>query len=97
MDSVPKGAKVTASCTGCGSQTVTAKRQGRVTLNRLVGRIARAGGSVEVKITMRPNGTGRYRFGATGISFKWPVAADGLGKRVLRCLNVRTGSSERCA
>ena len=31
---------------------------------------------------MRRTGTGRYRFGATGISFKWPVAADGLGKRV---------------
>ena len=32
---------------------------------------------------MRRTGTGRYRFGATGISFKWPVASDGLGKRVL--------------
>ena len=45
---------------------------------------------------MRRTGTGRYRFGATGISFKWPVAADGLGKRVLRCLNVKTGKIERC-
>ena len=96
VDSVPKGAKVTARCAGCGSQTVTAKRQGRVTLSKLVGRTARSGGSVEVKITMRRTGTGRYRFGATGISFKWPVASDGLGKRELRCLNVRTGKTERC-
>jgi hypothetical protein len=96
VDSVPKGAKVTARCGGCGSQTVTAKRQGRVSLKKLVGRTARAGSSVEVKITMRRTGKGRYRFGATGISFKWPVASDGLGKRVLRCLNVRTGKTERC-
>ena len=93
---MPKGAKVTARCAGCGSQTITAKKQGRVSLNKLVGRTARAGGSVEVKITMRRTGTGRYRFGATGISFKWPVASDGLGKRVLSCLNVKTGKSERC-
>jgi hypothetical protein len=96
VDSVPKGAKVTASCAGCGSQSVTAKRQGRVTLNKLVGRTARLGGTVEVKITMRRTGTGRYRFGATGIAFKWPVTSDGLGKRELRCLNVRTGKTERC-
>jgi hypothetical protein len=67
-----------------------------VTLSKLVGRTARAGGNVEIKITMRRNGTGRYRFGATGISFKWPVASDGLGKRTLRCLNVRTGKPEKC-
>lgn len=96
VDSLPKGAKVTARCGGCGSQTITAKRHGRVSLNKLVGRTARAGSSVEVKITMRRTGSGRYRFGATGISFKWPVATDGLGKRELRCLNVRTSRSERC-
>jgi hypothetical protein len=87
---------VTARCTGCGSQTVKAKRQGRVTLSKLVGRTARTGGSVEIKVTMRRTGKGRYRFGATGIAFKWPVAADGLGKRKLSCLNVRTGKTERC-
>jgi hypothetical protein len=96
VDSVPKGAKVTARCTGCGSQTVKAKRQGRVTLKKLVGRTARSGGSVEIKVTMRRTGKGRYRFGATGIAFKWPVASDGLGKRKLRCLNVKTGKTERC-
>ena len=96
VDSVPKGAKVTARCAGCGSQTITAKKQGRVTLNKLVGRTARSGGSVQIKITMRRTGTGRYRFGATGISFTWPVASDGLGKRKLGCLNVKTGKSERC-
>lgn len=96
VDAVPKGAKVTARCGGCGSQTVTAKRQGRVSLNKLVGRSARAGSSVEIKVTMRRTGKGRYRFGATGIAYKWPVASDGLGKRVLRCLNVRTGRTERC-
>jgi hypothetical protein len=96
IDSVPKGAKVTARCGGCGSQTVTAKRQGRVTMSKLVGRTARAGTNVEIKVTMRRTGSGRYKFGATGISFKWPVAADGLGKRKLSCLNVRTGRTERC-
>ena len=82
VDSVPKGAKVSASCTGCGSQTVTAKRQGRVTLNRLVGRIARAGGSVEVKITMRRTAPGATASARPASPSAWPW--------------LRTGSASAC-
>jgi hypothetical protein len=96
VDSVPKGAKVTARCTGCGSQTVKAKKQGRISLSKLVGKTARAGGSIEVRVTMGRTGNGRYRFGATGAYVKWPVRADGLGARLTRCLNVKSGKIERC-
>ena len=37
VDRVPKGAKVVAKCSGCGSQTVKAKQLGRVSLTKLVG------------------------------------------------------------
>jgi len=96
VDRVPKGAKVVARCSGCGSQTVTARRQGRVTLSRMIGRAVGSGGAVEVRVTMGRTGSGTYRFGATGSSFTWPVANGRLGTRVARCLNVRTGRKERC-
>ena len=96
VDRVPRGAKVVARCSGCGSQTVRARRQGRVTLSRMVGRVVSAGGTVEVRVTMGRTGNGTYRFGATGSSFRWPVANGRIGTRVQRCLNVRTGARERC-
>lgn len=96
VDSVPKGAKVVARCTGCGSQTVKTKRQGRVSLSRLVGKVARTGGSIEIRVTMGRSRSGRYRFGATGSYVRWPVRADGVGPRLTRCLNVKSGKLERC-
>jgi hypothetical protein len=95
VDGVPKGAKVVARGAG-GSQTVKAKRAGRVTLSKLVGRSAVAGSSVQVSITLRRTGSGTYRFGATGVSFRWPVKVGALGARVQRCLHVGTGKPERC-
>jgi hypothetical protein len=96
VDGVPKGAKVTASGGGA-SQTVTAKKAGRVTLSKLTGRSARAGSSVTVKITLGRTGSGKYKFGATGVGYKWPVKAGGLGRRVQSCLHVGTGKVERCS
>jgi len=96
VDRVPKGAKVVARCTGCGSQTVKAKRLGRVTLNKLVGRAVRAGATLQIRITLGKTGTGTYRFGATGSYYTWPVEVGGLGPRRLRCLEVGTGKIERC-
>ena len=92
VDGVPKGAKVTASGGG-GSQTVKAKRSGRVTLARLVGRTARAGSKVTVRVTLGHTGIGTYKFGATGALFAWPVKSGGLGARVQKCLKV--GSATR--
>ena len=95
VDGVPKGAKVSAKGGGA-SQTVTAKKAGRVTLSKLAGRSAPAGSSVTVKITLGRSGSGKYRFGATGVAYTWPVKAGGLGRRVQQCLHVGSGKVERC-
>jgi hypothetical protein len=96
VDGVPKGAKVVARGGG-GTQTVKAKRAGRVTLSRLVGRNARAGSKVTVSVTLGRTGSGTYKFGATGAYFEWPVKVGGLGLRVQKCLHVGTGKIERCS
>jgi hypothetical protein len=97
VDRVPKGAKVVAKCgSGCGSQTVKAKRFGRVSLTKLVGRTVRAGTNVEIRVTLAKTGTATYKYGATGSYFAWPVQAGGIGARVSRCLNVKTSKIETC-
>jgi hypothetical protein len=97
VDRVPKGAKVVAKCSGCGTQTVKAKKAGRVTLTKLIGRTVRAGGNVEIRVTLRKTGNGDYRFGATGNYFRWPVSGGRAGTRVTRCLNVKSNKPERCS
>jgi hypothetical protein len=96
VDRVPKGAKVVAKCSGCGSQTVKAKRFGRVALNKLVGKNVRAGTKIEIRITLGKTGKGTYVYGATGSYFAWPVRARGLGARETSCLNVKSSKIERC-
>jgi hypothetical protein len=96
VDRVPKGAKVVAKCSGCGSQTVKAKRFGRVALNKLVGKNVRAGTKIEIRITLAKTGKGTYVYGATGSYFAWPVRARGLGARQTSCLNVKSSKIERC-
>jgi hypothetical protein len=92
VDRVPKGARVVAKCSGCGSQTVRVKKAGTVSLNKLVGKSVRAGGKIELRITLGKQKRGTYKFGATGSYFKWPVRADGLGKRQQRCIRAGTTS-----
>lgn len=97
VDRVPKGARVVAKCSGCGSQTVRVKKTGRVSLSKLVGKSVRAGGDIEVRVTLARTGRGTYKFGATGSYFKWPVQANGLGARQTRCIKVGTASKlETC-
>jgi hypothetical protein len=97
VDRVPKGAKVVASCgSGCGKQTVKATRFGRVSLNKLVGKTARQGAKVEIKVTLGKSGTTTYKYGATGSYFAWPVSKGAIGARVTRCLNVKTSKIEKC-
>jgi hypothetical protein len=97
VDRVPKGAKVVAKCgSGCGSQTVKAKRFGRISLTKLVGKTARAGANVEIRVTLGKTGTSTYKFGATGSYFAWPIKAGGIGARVTKCLNVKTSKIETC-
>ena len=96
VDRVPKGAKVVAKCKGCGSQTVKAKRFGRVSLSKLVGKNVAAGTKIEIRVTLGKTGSGTYVYGATGSYFEWPVRAGGLGARLTRCLNVKSSAIERC-
>ena len=97
VEHAPKGAKVSARCSGCGSQTVKAKKAGNVDLSRFVGRAVSAGKSVEVRVTLARQKTGTYRFGATGKYSKWPIRAGALGATLDRCLNARTSKIERCS
>jgi hypothetical protein len=97
VERVPKGAKVVAKCSGCGSQTITAKKMGTVTLTRFTGRAVAAGKQIQVKVTMRPQGgTGKYRNGATGLYRRWTVRAGGLKTEPDRCINAKTSKIERC-
>ena len=97
VERVPKGGKVVVSCGGCGSQTVRARRTGTVELSRFVGRTPNAGATISVKVTMARSGSGTYRFGATGKFQSWRVRVAGIKASPERCLNVRTGKSERCS
>jgi hypothetical protein len=97
VDRVPKGAKVVARCSGCGSQTIKAKKLGRVTLSKLVGKTVRAGGTIEIRVTLGRTGTGDYRFGAIGALFRWPVRAGGLGTRQTKCLAAKSGKVQACS
>ena len=72
VDRVPKGAKIVAKCSGCGSQTVKAKRFGRVPLNKLIGKNVRAGTKIEIRVTLAKTGKGTYIYGATGSYFDGP-------------------------
>jgi hypothetical protein len=96
VDSVPKGARVVARCSGCGSQTVKVKRRGRVSLNKLVGKFVANGNSITLRVTLKRTGKGKYRYGATGVLFTWPVRDGATGKRTTKCLNVKTAKPERC-
>jgi hypothetical protein len=92
---VPKGAKVAVRAAGA-SQTVKAKKAGRVSMTKLLGRTALPGQAIEVKVTLGRTGKGKYRFGATGTYVKWPVTASGLGTKTTRCLHAGSGKVERC-
>jgi|GEM_PF-1926833 len=95
---VPAGAKVKASCAGCGGgQTIAVKKGGTVAIKKLVGRSVRAGSAIELRVTMGRHGKGIYKYGATGAYFKWPVKVGGLGTKVQRCLHVGTAKIERCS
>ena len=88
VDDVPKGGRAEVRCKGCGSKvTKRARRTGVLSLSRFVGRTVRAGTNIEIRVTQGPTGNGRFRFGATGKYYRWPVTTDGLGDRVTRCLN----------
>lgn len=95
IDEVPKGAR--AEVRGVGRRVgKRARRAGSISLRKLVGRTARNGGKIEIRVTLGRTGKGRFRFGATGKYFRFPVADGGLGKRVTRCLNPGSRKPVKC-
>ena len=97
VERVPKGAKVVATAGG-RKQTITAKKTGTVTLTKFTGRPIAAGRQIAVKITMKAqHGKGKYRNGATGLYRRWTAKAGGLKSQPDRCLNAKSGKTEKCS
>jgi hypothetical protein len=97
IDGVPKGARGEVRCRRCGpAVSRKAKRSGVLQLRGFVGRVLRPGDRIEVRVTQGRTGKGRYRFGAVGKYFRWPVVAGGVGDRVVRCLQPGSRRPTRC-
>jgi hypothetical protein len=96
VDRALKGAKIVAKCSGCGSQTIKAKKAGRVVLSKLTGRTLANGRSIEIRVSLKKTGKGAYRFGATGVWVKYTYS-NGKLKRQERCLNAKSGKPEKCS
>ena len=97
VDNVPKGSRAEVRCRRCGRKvTRRARRSGVLSLNRFVGRTIRAGDRIEIRITRGRSRKGRYRFGAVGKYYRWPVISNGLGERVSRCLQPGSRKPTKC-
>jgi hypothetical protein len=97
VDDVPARGRVEVRCGRCGSKvTRRARRTGVLALGGFVGRVVRTGDRIQIRITQGRTGSGRYRFGAVGKYYRWPVTATGLGDRVLRCLQPGSRTPRKC-
>jgi hypothetical protein len=86
LDRVAKGARVEVRCRRCGSPVRTrARRAGSLEVRGFRGRTVGAGDRIEIRLTQPRSRSGRYRFGAIGKVFRWPVVRGGLGPRTERC------------
>jgi hypothetical protein len=92
---LPKGARVTARCGGCPTATTVAKRSS-VTFKSLIGRIVKKGSKVQIQVTLGHTGKGKFRFGATGSRFTWPVIDGNVRPKVTQCLQVKTNKIQKC-
>jgi hypothetical protein len=92
IDGVPKGARAEVRCRRCGGGKVSrrAKRTGTLRLPEFVGRVVPAGDRIEIRVALGRTGSGRYRHGAIGKYYRWPVEPGELGRRTTRC--TRPGS-----
>jgi hypothetical protein len=97
VDHVAQGGRVEVRCGHCGHAVKRrARRAGSLSIRGFVGRTVRSGDFIEVRATQPKQGRGRLRYGAVGRSFRWPVKAAGLGRRVDRCLAPGTNRRQRC-
>jgi hypothetical protein len=99
IDDVPKGARAEIRCTRCSGGKVVkkARRRGSLKVNGIVGRLVRSGGSLEIRVTLARQKKGRFRYGAIGKYYRYPVNNAGLGKRKLRCLNPGSHKPVKCS
>ena len=97
VDAVPKGARVEVRCGRCGrTLTRKARKTGTLRLKGFVGRVVQPGDKIEVRITLGRTGKGKFRFGAVGRYYRWPVQAGALGRSVRRCLQPGSRKPTRC-
>jgi len=97
IDSVPKGARAEVRCGRCGRKvTRRATRSGTLGMPGFVGRLVRAGDRIEVRITKGPSGRGRFRYGAIGKYYRWPIERGKLGRKVTRCLEPGSKKPTKC-
>jgi hypothetical protein len=97
IDDVPKGARAEVRCGRCGRRSVRrAGRTGTLRMPGFVGRLVPAGDRIEVRITQGRTGKGRYRFGAVGRYYRWPIEPGKLGRKVTRCLQPGARKPTKC-
>jgi hypothetical protein len=83
---VPRGARIEARCQRCGlSQTVRSAPRSTVRLSRFIGREARAGATLEIRVTQRRTRSGRYEFGAIGQVFRYVFDRGAIRRRTVGC------------
>jgi hypothetical protein len=92
---LPKGARVRVKCRGCRTVSTTARRS-TVEFKTLAGRNVNKGTKVQIRVTLRRHGKGKYRYGATGQLISWPVKAGTIGTKRTQCLHVKTNKIQKC-
>jgi hypothetical protein len=100
VNRVPRGSRVIARCRGCSpraTQRRRARRFGTIRLTRFDERFARAGARLEIFVTHGPAPRGRFRFGAVGLYFAYPVRNGAIGARVEQCLPPGSLRPVRCS
>jgi hypothetical protein len=97
IDDVPKGARAEVTCRRCGRKVIRrATRTGTLRVNGFVGRVVPAGDRIEVRVTLGKSGNGRYRAGAVGRYYRWPIEPGKLGRKVTRCLQPGSRKPTKC-